>query len=81
MKERGRDMDDNETFVCFIFALLALPVIFVIVSYVTDAFVKAKALDVLVECVKNADHLDAEELADLKKAIAKFAADKTKKED
>lgn len=74
-------MDDNKTFICLFIATLAAPVIIVTTYILSEALIKAKALDVLVECVKNADHLDAEERADLKKAIAKFAADKTKKED
>ena len=76
-------MDDNKTFICLFVATLAAPVIIVTTYFLSDAFIKAKALDVLVECVKNADHLDAEERADLKKAISRFVADKgkEKKED
>ena len=76
-------MDDNKTFVCLILAIVGLPLIVAVVTCVADVFIKAKALDVLVECVKNADHLDAEERADLKKALARLAVGngKEKKED
>lgn len=80
---RGTDVGDNKTFVILVLAVIFAPVIIAVVSCVADAFIKAKALDLLVECVKNADHLDAEERADLKKALARFGVDKgkEKKED
>lgn len=76
-------MSDDKIFACVAFVVIVTPLLLGLVVCVTDAFIKAKALDLLVECVKNADHLDAEERADLKKALARFGVDKgkEKKED
>ena len=77
------DMGDNKTFVILVLAVIFAPVIIAVVSCVADAFVKVRALGVLTECVKSIEHLDAEERADLKKALARFGVDKgkEKKED
>lgn len=80
-------MGDNKTFVILVLAVIFAPVIIAViiavVSCVADAFVKVRALGVLTECVRSIEHLDAEERADLKKALARFGVDKgkEKKED
>ena len=74
-------MDDNKTFLVFVLAIILAPVIIAVVSCVSDAVVRVRALDVLAECVKGIEHLDAEERADLKKALARIGVDKDKKED